>query len=109
MVTIRGATSIEKDHKKVMEKSVVELMDKILKSNKIEHVEAVIFSVTPDIKSANPSTIVRRHYNWNDVSFMTVQEAVFEGSEKGIIRVMVFCESSTKNFVYLGRTIALRK
>ncbi len=108
MVTIRGATSIQKDCKEEIEINVIELFDEILRSNKIESIEAIIFSVTPDIKAFNPSTIIRTHYNLNKVSFMTLQEAMFEDSLKMIIRILVLCESSTKNFVYLHRAKNLR-
>ncbi len=109
MITIRGATSIEKDKKENVKERVIELFDTILKRNKIKKIESIIFSVTPDIKSLNPSTIVRTHYDYKDVSFMTFQEAVFEDSKQMIIRVMIFCESETKNFVYLHLAKNLRK
>jgi chorismate mutase len=109
MTTIRGATKIKSNTKKEIEKRVIELIDEILNENKITKIEAIIFSVTPDITVINPSTITRTHYKWETVSFMTFQEAIFENSEKSIIRVLVFCESTTKNFVYLNGTDALRK
>ncbi len=109
MITIRGATKVESNTKKEIKKRVVELIDEILKKNEITKIEAILFSVTPDITAVNPSTVVRIHYKWNEVSFMTFQEAVFENSERSIVRVLIFCESITKNYVYLNGTDKLRK
>jgi chorismate mutase len=109
MITIRGATKLKEDTIEEVKNKSIELFDAILKNNKIAKIESVIFSVTPDIRSLNPSTAVRTHYNYQDVSFMTLQEAIFENSENLIIRVLVFCESSTKNYIYLHSTKNLRK
>jgi chorismate mutase len=90
MVTIRGATKLEKDTQEEVKSKSIELFDTILKKNKITKIESVIFSVTPDIRSFNPSTAIRIHYNYQDVSFMTLQEAIFENSTDLVIRVLVF-------------------
>jgi len=105
---IRGATSIEKDCQEEIRNSVIELMEQIFSRNEITELHSVIFTVTNDITSYNPATAFRKAFNQSDVALLCLYEASFGGSTNGIIRVLVHCESKTKNFVYLRRAKNLR-
>lgn len=108
IVGIRGATSLTKDHPIELTEKVLELWNKIIENNDIMHIISVIFSVTPDIKSLNPATILREKLDLNNIPFMCLQEASFENSASRIIRILIICESKTQNFVYLHETKELR-
>ena len=108
MKAIRGATSIEADRPEEIRDSVIELMEEIFSRNKITELHSVIFTVTNDITSYNPATAFRKVFNQSDVALLCLYEASFENSPGGIIRVLLHCESETKNFVYLRRAKNLR-
>lgn len=108
IVGIRGATSLKEDHPLELTQKVIELWNEIISKNKINRIISVIFSLTPDIRSLNPATILREKLDLNNVPFMCLEEASFKDSPKKIIRVLVICESSTQYFVYLHDAKNLR-
>lgn len=108
IVGIRGATSLNEDHPIELTENVIELWNEIMNKNDISRIISVIFSVTPDIKSLNPATILREKLDLNNVPFMCLEEASFNDSREKIIRVLIICESSTQNFVYLHEAKNLR-
>jgi len=105
---IRGATSIEADCPEEIQDSIIELMEEIFNRNKITELHSVIFTVTNDIASYNPATAFRKGFDQSDVALLCLYEASFGNSPGGIIRVLLHCESETKNFVYLRRARNLR-
>lgn len=109
MIGIRGATSIEEDTKDDIKARVSELMDRIFDENEISEITTLMFTVTPDIKALNPATVARMHLKRDNLSLMCLQEATFENSVEGIIRVLILCESQTNNSVYLHRASNLKK
>lgn len=109
MIAIRGATSIEEDTKEQIKIRVSELMDRIFEENEISEIITIIFTVTPDIKSLNPATVARTHLKLDNLSLMCMQEATFDNSVNGIIRVMILCESKTNNPAYLYGAADLKK
>lgn len=108
MLAIRGATSVDRDDAVHVAERVRELFGEILARNQIDRIVSATFSVTPDIRSANPATVVREHFGLADLALMCLQEAVFEGSAPGIVRVLLLCEARSRKFVYLHRAAALR-
>ncbi len=108
MIGIRGATSVVSDDEISVRERVAELVREILARNKIQKLIAIIFSVTPDITSINPATAVRNDLHLTKVPMMCFQEAMFNDSPGHMIRVLVLCESQTKNFVYLHDAVDLR-
>ena len=106
---IRGATSIEEDTATLITERVLELWNEITSKNDITRIISVIFSVTSDIKSLNPATVLRKTLNLDSIPFMCLSESEFENSPTKIIRVLIICESSTQNFVYLHKASQLRK
>ncbi|KAF2956908.1 chorismate mutase [Marinitoga sp. 38H-ov] len=109
MVGIRGATSIEKNEKSHIIKRSTELYNEIIKNNHIKDIIAILASVTPDITAYNPITAIREEFDLKDIPLMTLQEAMFEESHEGIIRLLILCESETKNFVFLHKAKKLRE
>ena len=106
---IRGATSVEKDEpREIIEKSK-ELIENIMVKNKIDRIISIIVTVTDDIKSFNPATAIRKSLNIQGLSIMCVKEAFFKNSPEKIIRVLINCESQTKEFVYLHKAANLIK
>jgi len=113
LVGIRGATSVENDNEKEMEKAVIELFREILDKNNIssDDIISVIFSVTPDLKSSNPATITRKKFNLSDTPLMCLSEAMFKDSPGKIIRVLIHCdvkENARVKHIYLKRAANLR-
>ncbi|HON45001.1 MAG TPA: chorismate mutase [Planctomycetota bacterium] len=109
VMAVRGATSIEKDNVEHVSERVIELFEKVRNGNHIERMIAVFFSVTPDICSINPASVVRKKFKLlSDVSLMCFQEAMFSDSMPKIIRIVVFFEGNGKNFIYLHKAMELR-
>jgi len=108
VIAIRGATSVEKDTPKHVRSRVKELFEEIVSRNKIRRIEAIIFSVTKDIQSLNPATVLREDRSLDSVALMCFQEAQFNGSPEKIIRILIFCDSDTREFVYLHGAQKLR-
>jgi len=108
IVGIRGATSLGSDEPEEIREKVVELWNEINSQNDIERIVSVMFSVTPDIKSFNPATALREGLLVEDIPLMCLQEAMFENSPQRIIRILVICESTTQNFVYIHDAKNLR-
>ncbi|HOO74487.1 MAG TPA: chorismate mutase [Tepiditoga sp.] len=108
MNCIRGAVSVDNYDKNHIEQRVNEMFSEIMKENDIEKIYSIIFSVTPDIKTVNPATIVRKSFNLDKTAFMCFQEAMFENSPEKIIRILVNCESRKIKYVYLYKAADLR-
>lgn len=108
VTAIRGATSVDRDEASHVAERVCELFRRLLAVNEIERIIAVTFSVTPDIRSANPATAIREAFPGYGLALMCFQEAIFADSPAKIIRVMLLCESKSRNFVYLHAASSLR-
>jgi chorismate mutase len=106
---VRGATSVESDNVAQVTERVIELYERIVKSNQIERMISILFSVTPDIRSINPATVLRQKFILSDVSLMCFQEAMFGNSMPKIIRIVAFFEGKGMNFIYLHRAKQLRE
>lgn len=109
MICLRGATSIKIDSEDEIINKTVELWNQIKENNHFDNIYSIIISVTPDIKKINPATVLREKFSLNNVALMCLQEASFENSLQKIIRILVFCNSKTNNFVYLHNAKILRK
>ncbi len=109
MIAIRGATSIEYDDAKHISERVSELYQEILSHNSFINISTILFSVTPDIHSINPATILRIKYNLSNVAFMCFQEAIFANSLPYIIRILILGEGKGDKFIYLHTASKLRE
>lgn len=108
MIAIRGATSIQQDDPQHIAQRVEELYQAILDSNSITRIITIFFSVTPDIRSINPATVLRTRYRLDDVAFLCFQEAMFDHSPPKIIRILIMAEGTGQHFVYLHEASHLR-
>lgn len=108
MIGIRGATSIEKNEKNHIIERSIELYNEIIQKNKIKNITAILCSVTPDITAYNPITAIRENFDLKKIPLMTFQEAMFDGSKNGIIRLLILCDSETQNFIFLHKAKELR-
>lgn len=110
---IRGATTVSEDSPSLIEESTSELMKLIIEENKllVEDIVSILFSITPDLKSANPATAIRKSLGWTSTPMLCVQEAYIEGGLSYCIRVLAHV-SINKNkelkHVYLKEAQTLR-
>lgn len=117
MKMLRGAITVDKNSKKEIEKSTLELFDEILKRNKLNNsnFKTIIFSVTDDVDKAYPAKFLREKRNLTDCKFMHFNEMKVENSLKKCIRLLAFIEldSEKEDFiledVYLKEAKNLRK
>ncbi len=110
---IRGATTVSEDSSNFIEEASSELMRLIIESNEllVEDIISILFSITPDLKSANPATAIRKSLGWTSTPMLCVQEAYIEGGLPRCIRALVHI-SSDKNkklkHIYLNDAQTLR-
>ncbi len=111
MVVIRGATTIERDEKEDIQGAVKELLEEIVKSNRLSRMEitSIVFSSTSDIHSYYPAKAAREA-GFESSSLFSAMEPDIEGGLKLCIRVMLFIEKNlTPKHVYLRGAKKLRK
>lgn len=108
MTAIKGATSVDKNEKEEIMKKSIELFEQIQKNNYINSIVSIIISVTKDITAYNPATAIRYEKNLINIPLMCVQEAEMDYSPKGIIRILIHCDSITQKHVYLHKAKDLR-
>ncbi|MCH2210624.1 MAG: chorismate mutase [Fuerstiella sp.] len=111
---IRGATSVTKDDPELIREATQELIEQILKRNRIEdydHVISAIFTTTEDLRSTFPAEAAR-HIGMTLVPLLCAQEIPVQGSMPRCIRVLlhVNTERSTAEIehVYLREAQKLR-
>lgn len=93
MVVIRGATTIEKDCKEEIARSVKELLDEVFSVNQLkkEEIRSFVFSLTTDIHSYHPAKAAREcGYDYAPL-FATVEPEI-DGGLKLCIRLMLLTE-----------------
>ena len=111
---IRGATQISADAVEQIESATVELMEEILRQNRLVPTDliSVIFTATPDIHANFPAAAARL-IGLGEVPLICAQEIDVAGALPLVIRVMVHCntESSQSEIkhIYLHGAKSLRK
>ncbi|GAA0120703.1 MAG: chorismate mutase [Clostridium argentinense] len=112
MLSIRGATTIEKNDALEIKEKSIELMNKILEVNSldIDNIKVLLFSCTKDITKAYPGAYVREYFNLNKVSIMHFNEMEVENSLDFCIRLTILSDEAERdvNFVYLHKAASLR-
>ncbi|MEA4816501.1 Chorismate mutase AroH [bioreactor metagenome] len=112
-VSIRGATTVEKNESKEILAATEELLKEILDRNNIqkEDIQNIIFTSTGDIDAAYPA-VSARNMGIRDAALMCFQEMHVEGSLKMCIRIMLTAESQMSQkdvkHVYLKGSKVLR-
>jgi chorismate mutase len=109
---VRGAIQVAENSRPAIENSTVKLVNEVLRANAIEeqHIVSIIFSVTEDLRAANPATSIRRE-GFAGTPLFCAQEPRVDGSMERVIRVLVTFESRDRHEtvpVYLDGAEALR-
>lgn len=91
---IRGATTLDTDDAAELDDRVQELVGEILARNNVEadDIISIIFTATPDVRSAFPATSARR-MGLGSVPVMGAQELDVDGGMARCIRVMMHVET----------------
>ncbi len=113
MVSIRGATTIEKNEEAEILSGTTELLKELIKHNNLDisKIIAIFFTCTEDITSAYPAKAARM-LGLNNASLMCLQEMFVENSLNKCIRACVFYDDNIKQSVvkhiYINGATALR-
>lgn len=110
MRAIRGATTVSEDSPKAVRQSVKELLNAIVKANKLEpeQIICIMFSNTADIKSFYAAKAAREA-GFSYCALYSSAEPEIEGSLERCIRVMMLVESDAyPEHVYLNGAKNLR-
>ena len=111
MVTIRGATTIERDEKEQIQIAVNELLTHIVRKNdlNVSEIVSIVFSSTSDIHSYYPAKAAREA-GFESASLFSAVEPDIEGGLPLCIRAMLFVEKNIDaRHVYLRGAKSLRK
>ena len=110
---IRGATTVDVDEATVVREATAELLRRIVALNALKSTDiiSVLFTVTPDLRSAFPAHAARE-LGWTDVALLCTMEIPVPGAIARCIRVLLHVETSTPRerlrHVYLRGARALR-
>jgi chorismate mutase len=101
---VRGAICLSLDEPEAVRRASNRLVNEICAMNGLaeEDIVSIVFSVTPDVKSANPAACLRRN-GFSHTPLFCVQEAAFEGSMARVIRVLLTAEKSLSRGTSLGK------
>jgi len=110
---IRGATTLETDSAEELDSRVQELVGAMLERNALdaEAIISILFTATPDVRSAFPATSARR-MGLDGVPVMGAQELDVDGGMDLCVRVMMHVETELPRerieHVYLHRAAGLQ-
>ncbi|OGO78758.1 MAG: chorismate mutase [Clostridiales bacterium GWB2_37_7] len=113
MVSIRGATTIDRDIPEELLSGTTELLKDIITVNKLDlnKINAIFFTCTQDLISAYPAKAAR-DMGITQSSLMCLQEMYVENSLAKCIRVCIFYDddhiSDHVKHVYLKNALFLR-
>ena len=113
MITIRGATTIERDKAEELLAGTTDLLNNIIHANKLEleKIIAIFFTCTQDITSAYPAKAAR-DMGITHASLMCMQEMHVTQSMAKCIRVCIFYEGELLKdnikHIYLRNALSLR-
>lgn len=91
---IRGATTVDEDDASTVRAATTELLQRIAEVNGLMSTDiiSVIFTVTPDLRSAFPAHAAR-DLGWNDVALLCTMEIPVPGAIARCIRVLLHVET----------------
>lgn len=111
---IRGAVVAAKDEAPLVLEATRHLLQSIQKANPTlspEDLASILFTVTPDLKSAYPARAARE-MGWQDVPLMCAQEIPVPEGLPRCIRILIHWNTnlpqSAVSHVYLGEAARLR-
>ena len=110
---IRGATNSSSNTKSDIEVAVKELIEELIKRNKISkgQIISITFTVTRDLDACFPASIARKNNDLKDVAFLDCQQMFVPNDIKHCIRLMalvILPYNSTPNHPYLRDAAKLR-
>lgn len=91
LVGIRGAITVKENDVNEIKDASCLLLSEILKENKLdkEKIVTIIFTVTSDLDSINPATIVREKFQLGSTAMICVQEMRVKNELSRCIRILV--------------------
>jgi chorismate mutase len=91
---IRGATTVETDEASAVRAATAELLRRIVDLNdlKASEIISVLFTVTPDLRSAFPAHAAR-DLGWSDVALLCTMEIPVPDALERCIRVLLHVET----------------
>ena len=97
---IRGATNSLSNTKFDIEAAVKELIDELIKRNKISagQILSITFTVTRDLDACFPASIARNFNDLKDVAFLDCQQMFVPNDIKHCIRLMALVILPTNSF-----------
>ena len=110
---IRGATTVEIDEASAVRTATAELLQRIVDLNELNATDiiSVLFTVTPDLRSAFPAHAAR-DLGWSDVPLLCTMEIPVPGAIARCIRVLLHVETGRPRHrlrhVYLREARRLR-
>ena len=93
VLALRGAIRVESDTSDAVRTASIRIVHEMCSRNELaeEDIVSIVFSVTADLRSANPATCLRRN-GFTHTPLFCVQEAEVEGSMTRVIRVLMTVE-----------------
>lgn len=112
LFSVRGATQVERDGSEEMKVAVTELMEELIKKNRIdsEQIVHIIFSQTPDLVAENPARALRS-VGFDRVPLFCTQEPSYPDTLPRMVRVLLSYyqgDEHSPSPVYLGGAEKLR-
>ena len=114
VTSIRGAITVKENTIKDIKEATVQLISEIFRQNKLseQNIINIIFTVTQDLDSVNPATILREELKLNSTPMLCVQEIKVKGGLPKCIRVLIQTYSTVKKnevkHIYVGDAEKLR-
>jgi chorismate mutase len=110
---VRGAVTVDRDEPEAIHDATRRLLNEIVARNGIEpeDIASVLFTLTPDVRSAFPA-LAARDMGWTHVPMLHAVEIDVPGAMPRCIRVMLHVNTTRTmgeiEHVYLGEAAKLR-
>ena len=113
LTALRGATTTNGDTEFFIKDAVIELIQELITRNNLnqENIISITFSVTKDLTSCFPASIVRKYFNFDKVALLDCQQMFVPNDIKFCIRLLalVYLESDKESVhPYLRGSAKLR-
>ena len=113
LTALRGATTCKGDTDCFIKDAVIELIEELIIRNNLnqENIISITFSVTKDLTSCFPASIVRKYFNFDKVALLDCQQMFVPNDINFCIRLLalVYLESDKQSVhPYLNESANLR-
>ena len=113
LTALRGATTSKGDTDYFIKDAVIELIEELITRNNLnqENIISITFSVTKDLTSCFPASIVRKYFNFDKIALLDCQQMFVPNDIKFCIRLLalVYLESDKESVhPYLNESAKLR-